>query len=270
MTSSKGKVYFIGAGPGDPELLTLKAKRILEQADVLIYADSLVNQAICKCAKRDAEILGSSSYALEEIISVIVDAVKDGKTVARIHTGDPSIYGALHEQLAALDKLGIEYEIIPGVSSIFAAAASLKAELTVPEVSQTVVITRLQGRTPVPPEQKLASLAAHKATMVILLSVSMIDRVTEELIQGGFHPSTPAAVVYRASWEDERKIMGTLADIGAKVREAGIDRQALIIVGHALKPSATVASGCRSKLYDKAFSHSRRAAITIDDENDQC
>ena len=265
MPGTDGKVYFIGAGPGDPELLTLKGKRILEQADVVIYADSLVDPRICDFAKASAAIHKSSSATLDEVVDMMTSAARDGKIVARVHTGDPSVYGAIFEQMAALEEHQIEYEVIPGVSSVFAAAAALRVELTVPDVSQTVIITRLEGRTPVPARQKLKSLAAHDATMGIFLSAAMIDRVVAELLEGACSPTTPVAVVYRASWENEVKVVGTLADIAPKVREAGIDRQALILVGEALDTKTNALSKHRSKLYDENFAHGcRRRRQTID------
>ena len=179
------QVYFVGAGPGDPELLTIKAKKVIERADVIIYADSLVNPQVCAHARRGAEIHPSSSLTLEEITEIITRAVHDGKVVARLHTGDPSIYGAIAEQMAELDQRGVTYEIIPGVSSLFAAAAVLKAELTVPDLSQTVIVTRMEGRTPVPEKENLKSLAAHQASLAIFLSASLVDEVVAELLAGG-------------------------------------------------------------------------------------
>ena len=232
----RGKVYFIGAGPGDPELLTLKAKKIIERADVIIYADSLVDPRICSFAKKDAEIRGSSDLSLEEIVGIMEKAAREGKIVARLQSGDPFIYGALWEQMKALEERGIDYEIIPGVSSLSAACATLKVELTVPGVSQTVILTRKGGRTPVPEREDLKSLAAHRASMAVFLSVSRLEEIAGELVAGGYPPETPAAVVYRASWEDEKVILGTLEDIAPKVKELGIRRQALILVGEALSP----------------------------------
>ncbi|MDP2916396.1 MAG: precorrin-4 C(11)-methyltransferase [Dehalococcoidia bacterium] len=249
------QVYFIGAGPGDTELLTIKAKNIIERADVIIYADSLVSPEVCKFARDGAEIHKSASLSLEETTDIIVSAVKQGKTVARLQSGDPAIYGAIREQMALLDEKGIEYQIIPGVSSLFAAAASLKAELTVPERAQTVIITRMDGRTPVPATENLRSLAAHRATMALFLSASLVEEVVSELIQGGYDPGTPAAVVYRASWEDELVIRTTLGDLSERVRESGIKKQALILVGKFLEHPG---KGLRSKLYDKKFKHEYR------------
>ncbi|MDP2662561.1 MAG: precorrin-4 C(11)-methyltransferase, partial [Dehalococcoidia bacterium] len=230
-----------------------------EEADVVIYADSLVNPKVCRYAQASAEVYGSSSLTLEEITGLMVNAVRQGKMVARVHTGDPSIFGALQEQMAVLDRHGITYEVVPGVSSIFAAAAALGRELTVPQLSQTVIITRLEGRTPVPPKERLSSLAEHNATLVLFLSVAMIDAVVSQLLEGGYVASTPVAVVQRASWEDERIVRGTLADIAAKVRDAGIESQALILVGAALGQDLEASDeGQRSKLYDKGFSHKYR------------
>lgn len=252
-------VYFVGAGPGDPELLTLKGKRVIGEADVVIYADSLVSPEVCQLARDGAEIHRSSRLTLEEIGDLMVNSVRQGKKVARVHTGDPSIFGALWEQMAVLDRRGIPYEVVPGVSSIFAAAAALSVELTVPELSQTVIITRLEGRTPVPPAEKLSKLAAHHATLVLFLSVAMMDTVVDQLREGGYAATTPVAVVQRASWDDQKIVRGTLADIAGGVREAGIESHALIMVGAALAPDLQApADGPRSRLYDKGFSHKHR------------
>lgn len=249
------QVYFIGAGPGDPELLTLKGKRIIEQADVIIYADSLIDPRVCSFARRDAEIHGSAPLTLDEITKIILSAVKRGNTVARLQSGDPSIYGAIAEQVAVLEEHGIEYEVIPGVSSLFAAAASLKTELTVPDVSQTVIITRMEGRTSVPEGESLRNLAAHQATLAVFLSLGMIEKVVQELLEGGYPSETPVAVVYKASWEDEIVLRATLEDVTERVRALGVKRQALILVGNVLDPKR---EGCRSRLYNKNFSHGYR------------
>ncbi len=249
------QVYFVGAGPGDPELLTIKAKKVIERADVIIYADSLVNPQVCSYARSGAEIHRSAPLTLEEITEIMSHAVKDGKVVARLHTGDPSIYGAIAEQMAELDKRGVEYEIIPGVSSLFAAAAVLKAELTIPDLSQTVIITRMEGRTPVPANERLKSLAEHQSSMAIFLSASLVEEVVTELLAGGYLPETPAAVVYRSSWADEIILRGTLNDIAGQMKASGIKRQAIILVGNFL----TAREGLlRSKLYDRNFKHEYR------------
>lgn len=249
------QIYFIGAGPGDVDLLTLKGKKIMEQADIIIYADSLVNPDICRLAKADALIYKSASLTLEQTTDIIIDAVKQGKTVARVQSGDPAIYGAIGEQMACLEEKEIEYEIIPGVSSLFAAAAALKAELTVPEMSQTVIITRLEGRTPVPDAEDLKRLAAHGATMALFLSVSLVEQVVSELIRGGYSPETPAAVVYRASWKDQKIIRAKLDNLAESVKKSGIKRQALILVGNFLNGND---KKLRSKLYDGNFKHGYR------------
>ncbi|MGA2152111.1 MAG: precorrin-4 C(11)-methyltransferase, partial [Geobacteraceae bacterium] len=223
------KVQFIGAGPGDPELITVKGARLLAEADVVVFAGSLVDRELVRTYAPDAEVWDSAGMTLEETIRVMAGAVADERRVVRLHTGDPSIYGAIQEQMAELYELGIDYEVIPGVTSAFAAAALLKQELTLPEVSQTVIFTRIEGNTPVPERERLAEIARIGATIVIYLSVAMIDRVVAELLAGAYTPATPAAVVCRASWPDEEVVEGTLADIAVKAMGAGIDRQALII-----------------------------------------
>ena len=249
------QVYFIGAGPGDLELLTIRAKNIIEKADVIIYADSLINPKVCSFAKEKAEIHRSASLNLEEITEIIVNAVKQNKIVARLQSGDSSIYGAIQEQMSVLDKKGIEYEIIPGVSSLFAAAAALKAELTIPELSQTVIITRMEGKTPVPKLERLRSLAGHQSTMAIFLSISLIEKVVTALLDGGYTVETPAAVVYKASWEDELVARTSLKHLAEQVKKLGIKKQALILVGNFLSPNA---KELRSKLYHEEFRHEFR------------
>lgn len=250
----QGRVYFIGAGPGDPELLTLKAKRIIEKADVIIYAGSLVNPQILTCKRKEAVSYNSASMNLQEIVALISKEIKKGKIVARIHSGDPSIYGAIQEQIALLEKKDISYEIIPGVSSVFAAAAALKKELTVPELSQTLILTRISGRTKVPSRESIVKLAQSQASMAIFLSVTQIEKVVEQLLTA-YPPETPVAVVYKVSWPDEKVIKGILATIVGKVHKAAIKRQAIILVGRALDDSAR---GLRSKLYDERITHSFR------------
>lgn len=216
------KVYFIGAGAGDPELITIKGKKAVEDSQIIIYAGSLVNPEILEY-NPEADIHNSASLSLEEVISIIKKAAAENKNVARIHTGDPSIYGAIKEQIDLLEKNNIDYQIIPGVSSFLAAAAALSAELTLPEVSQTVILSRQAGRTPVPEKEKLSRLAEHQASMAVFLSVQMIEEVVAELLEGYTH-DTPAAVVAKASWPDESIIRGTLADIAYKVKSAGIKK----------------------------------------------
>lgn len=240
----------VGAGPGDKELITIKGKKAIEEADIIIYAGSLVNRELLNYNKKNAKIYDSSKMSLDEIVNVMVKGVKEGKKVVRLHTGDPSIYGAIKEQIDELRKHNIDVEIIPGVTSLFAAAASLKIELTLPDVSQTVIITRPEGRTKVPEREKLEELAKHKSTMAIYLGVSLIDKVVESL-KKHYDENTPVAVVYKASWPDEKIITGTLKDIANKVKESGINRTALIIVGDVLNPKHY----SYSKLYDKDFKH---------------
>ena len=260
MVEGKGKVYFIGGGPGDPELLTLKAKRTIESADVVIYADSLVHPSIAGFARPGAEVHGSKGLTLAEIMGLTVEAVNQGKTVARVQSGDPAIYGAILEQMRVLEKEDIEYEIIPGVSSAFAAAALLKVELTVPEVSQTVILTRAEGRVSMPPREQLRDLAAHGCTLVIFLSITRTSRIVRELRSAGYSRETPVAVVYRVGWPEQQVIRGTLADIVAKVREAKITLQALIMVGAALDPSLRLPGPSEetpavSHLYSEGYTH---------------
>ncbi|MGE4283633.1 MAG: precorrin-4 C(11)-methyltransferase [Clostridia bacterium] len=247
-------VYFIGAGPGDPELITVKGQRLIKEADVIIYAGSLVNPAVLNGAKENAEIYNSAGMTLEEVLQVMRDAEDEGKMVARVHTGDPSIYGAIREQMDALDEMNVSYEVIPGVSSFLAAAAALKKEFTLPGVSQTVILTRLEGRTAVPEGEKLSSLAKHGASMCIFLSVGMMGKVVEELLEG-YQEDTPIAVIQKASWSDQRIVLGTLKDIIQKVEAAGITKTAQIVVGNFLGNEYEL-----SKLYDKTFSHEFRSA----------
>lgn len=246
------KVYFIGAGPGDPELITLKGKKMIRKADIIIYAGSLVNKDILKFAKKGAKLYDSAGMNLDDILRMYKRTKKSEKVVARIHSGDPSIYGAIQEQMDWCDKQNIGYEIVPGVSSFQAAAATLNQEFTLPGVSQTVILTRISGRTTVPKKEDLKKLAKIKATMVIFLSAGYIRRVVEKLKEG-YKSDTPVAVVEKVSLSDERKIFGTLNDIVVKVKEAGIKRQALIIVGDVLKKKFK-----NSKLYDKNFEHGFR------------
>jgi precorrin-4/cobalt-precorrin-4 C11-methyltransferase len=251
-----GTVYFIGAGPGDPDLLTLRGRRLIEAADLVLYADSLVSPEICQFARAGATVLGTADQTLETIVERMIAAAWAGQIVARVQSGDPALYGAMHEQLAALDQAGVAWQIVPGVSSAFAAAAVLGAELTVPEVAQTVIFTRLPSRTVGVAGERLRDLAAHGVTMVIFLSVTTIVRVVQELRAGGYAADTPAAVVYRATWPDELVLRGTLADIAEQTRAAGLKRQALIIVGRAVDPAIRqVAAAQRSGLYNPGHSH---------------
>ncbi|PID72743.1 MAG: precorrin-4 C(11)-methyltransferase [Desulfobulbus propionicus] len=251
-TSNTPPVIFLGAGPGDPELITVKGRRLLDEADLIIYAGSLVNTALLDGVA--GECFDSAGMDLNQILELIEDGYGKGKKVIRLHTGDPAIYGAIREQMQRLDEKDIPYQVVPGVSSAFATAATLKKELTVPEVTQTVILTRQAGRTPVPERESLKNLASIQASMCIFLSVSMIERVVEDLIAGGYTAQTPIAVVEKASWPEERKVTGTLGDIAETITSSGIKKTAMIIVGPALDMESTIAS----KLYDSDFKHEYR------------
>jgi len=248
------KVCFIGAGPGDPELITIKGRRILDEADVVIYTGSLVNPELLKGIK--AEIYDSSKMALDEIVEIIKGSINKNKTVVRLHTGDTSFYSAISEQIERLRSLNIDYEVIPGVSSAMAGAAMLGQELTIPEISQTVIFTRIEGKTLVPESEKLSTLAKHRSTMVIFLSVGMIKKVRDELLQG-YPEDTPVVVIEKASWPEQKVVRGDLKNIVELVRDADIKKTALIYVGEALRASEK-ASGKVSRLYHKDFKHGYR------------
>ncbi|MEI7645627.1 MAG: precorrin-4 C(11)-methyltransferase [Chloroflexales bacterium] len=252
-----GTVYFVGAGPGAPDLITVRGRAIIEQADLVLYADSLVQASVAELARKpSARIVGSADLHLAQIIDLMAETAQAGGVVARVHTGDPALYGAIHEQMRLLDQRSIPYAVIPGVSAAFAAAARLGVELTVPEVTQTVIFSRVAGRTPVPERESLKSLAAHGASLALYLSVDQIEQVVAELLAGGVYTAqTPAAVVYRATWPDEQVITGTLADIAAAVRAGGFTKHALIMVGPALRPGDAAA---QSRLYDATFAHGYR------------
>ena len=249
------QVFFVGAGPGDPELITVKGQKLLQQADIIIYAGSLVHPSLLGYAKDGCEIYNSASMTLPQVIDTIDAGVKAGKQVVRLHTGDPAIYGAIQEQMIELDKLGIEYSVVPGVSSFLATAAALKQEYTLPGISQTVIVTRNEGRTPVPDREKLRSLAAHQATMCIFLSITMLDKVVEELIAGGYEPSTPIAIVQRATWPEQRIFKATLETICKEIEGQGVDRTAMIVVSRCLDADFEL-----SRLYAPEFSHMFREA----------
>ena len=248
-------IHFVGAGCGAPDLITLRGKKHIENADVIVYAGSLVNKELLQFAKKDCAIYDSSKMTLEEIIKVIAAAEREGLSVVRLHTGDPSLYGAIGEQMQELDRLGIEYDITPGVSAFSGAAASLKAEYTLPDVSQTVIITRAAGRTGVPGSEDLRSLASHGATMVLYLSAGLLDKVASDLIAGGYDAATPAAIVYKATWADEKICRCTVGTLKQAAEADGITKTALIVVGKFLDGSFS-----RSRLYDPGFSTEFREA----------
>lgn len=249
-------VHFVGAGSGAADLITVRGARLLERADVVIYAGSLVNRELLGYAKKDCEIHNSAEMTLEEVVEVIRQAEEEGRTTVRLHTGDSSIYGAVREQFDALDALKVEYDVCPGVSSFCGAAAALRAEYTPPGVSQTVIITRAAGNTPVPEKESIRSLAAHGATMILFLSMGVVAKAQSELIRGGIREDAPAAIVYKATWPDERICRCTVGSLAATAKENGIEKTALILVGDFLGEKSS-----RSMLYDPGFSTGFRSAV---------
>lgn len=248
-------IHFIGAGPGAADLITVRGAEILRRAGMIIYAGSLVNPALLEYAPRDCEIYNSAGMTLDEVIRKLEEGHRRGLVTVRLHTGDPSLYGAIREQTDRLKQLGIEYETTPGVSSFCAAAAALGAEYTLPGVSQTLIISRMEGRTPVPEKEKIEKLAAHQASMALFLSAAMLDKLCQALIAGGYSAKTKAAVVRKASWPDQKIVRGNLSDIAALAGAEGIRNMALLLVGDFLGDEYEL-----SKLYDKSFSHSFREA----------
>lgn len=249
------KVWFIGAGPGAPDLLTIRGAKLIAEADVVVWARSLVHEGVLEHASSDAEIIESTTIPLEGVLELYERAVREDVEVARIHSGDPSLWGAVLEQVEFCEELGLDWEIVPGVSSLGAAAASIGRELTVPEVAQSVILTRRASRTPMPNNEDIRAFAAHGTTMAIFLSAARPRPLQEELLEGGYAPDTPCAVVYKASWPDEQVIECRLDELADRIREAGFTRQALVLVGPGLE-----AAGTRSHLYSPAFSHSFRKA----------
>lgn len=251
-------VHFVGAGPGAADLITLRGKELLEKADVIIYAGSLVNPELLSYAKEDCEIHNSAYMTLEEVIEVMKKAYDERKSTVRLHTGDQSIYGAVKEQMDELDKLGISYDSCPGVSACFGAAASLNLEFTLPEISQSLIITRIEGKTGVPEKESIESFAAHRASMAIYLSTGHLQKLSERLVEGGYSADTPAALVYKATWPEEKAFICTIDSLQKTAEENGITKTALVLVGD-------VISGVqyeKSKLYDKTFSTEFRTAHT--------
>lgn len=241
-------VHFVGAGPGAPDLITVRGQRLIREADVIIYAGSLVNPALLDEAKQGCQVYNSAMMTLAEILAVMQQADQEGLMCVRLHTGDPAIYGAIREQMDELKKLGIDYDVCPGVSALFGAAASLKMEYTLPDVSQTVIITRTEGRTAVPEKERLRELASHQSTIVLFLSSGLADKVKEELLTGGCPPDTPAAVVYKATWDDEKILYTTIGGLPDAMRREQINKTALLIIGRVLDTSYA-----RSRLYDASF-----------------
>lgn len=250
-------VHFVGAGPGAPDLITVRGQKLLREADCIIYAGSLVNPELLSLKKEGAEVYNSAEMTLEEVFEVLKRVEAEGGTSVRLHTGDPSVYGAIREQMDLLDSCGISYDVCPGVSSFFAAAAALDLEYTLPGISQSVIITRAPGRTPVPEAESPASFAVHGATMVYFLSTGLAEKLRDELIAGGLAEETPAAVVYKASWPEQKTLRCTLKTLPEAVKELGVSNTALLIIGDVLDPAG---KGERSKLYDPGFSTAFRTA----------
>jgi precorrin-4/cobalt-precorrin-4 C11-methyltransferase len=248
-------VFFVGSGPGDPELITIKAKRLLEEADVIIYSGSLLNPKVLQYAKKEAQLHDASHLDREKIYRILRDSTNEGKIAIRFHDGDPGLYSTIREQIDKLEKDGIHCKVVPGITAILGAASAMNLELTLPGNTQTIIITRAEFRTPVPDREKISELAKHGATMVFYLSVHLIADIVEELLKGGVYTKeTPVAIVYRATWEDEKIIKGTLGDIAKKTKESKIIKTALIIVGDAIAPKQYEFS----KVYDAGFTHGYR------------
>lgn len=249
-------VHFVGAGCGAPDLITVRGKKYLEEADVIIYAGSLVNPQLLDYAKEGCEIYNSAKMTLEEVLEVMEKAEQEKKTTVRLHTGDPCIYGAIREQMDVLDEKEIQYDYCPGASAFCGAASALNLEYTLPDISQSVIITRMEGRTPVPSKESIQSFAAHHATMVVFLSTGMLEELSRRLIEGGYEEDTPAAIVYKATWPDEEKYICTVGTLAQTAAEHGITKTALMIIGNAVKASNYE----RSKLYDPTFTTEFREA----------
>ena len=249
-------IHFVGAGSGAPDLITVRGQNLLKEADVIIYAGSLVNPQLLDVKKETCEVHNSAKMTLEEVIEVMKEAEENEKMTVRLHTGDPCVYGAIREQMDILDELGIAYESCPGVSAFCGAAAALNLEYTLPNVSQSVIITRMAGRTPVPEKESIASFAAHQATMVVFLSTGLLEQLSEQLIAGGFSADTPAAIVYKATWPEEEKYVCTVGTLAETAKEHNITKTALMIIGDAV----THSNYDRSELYNPAFTTEFREA----------
>ena len=248
-------IHFIGAGPGAPDLITVRGARLLGEADVIIYAGSLVNPALLDYKKEGCAVYDSASMTLEDVLAVMGETEQKGGVTVRLHTGDPALYGAIREQMDELDKLGVSYDVTPGVSSFSGAAAALQAEYTLSEVSQSVIITRMAGRTPVPQGEKLSKMASHGCTMVLFLSTGLLEEAEQELMEGGYAPDTPAAIVYKATWPEEKVYRCTVSTLARTAKENKVTKTALITIGGFLGNEYE-----RSKLYDPAFTHEFREA----------
>jgi precorrin-4/cobalt-precorrin-4 C11-methyltransferase len=255
-TMTQYPVQFVGAGPGDPELITVKGKHALETSDMVVYAGSLIPDEVLAWTGKDARLENSAEMDLEAIVDIMAQAHFNGSRVVRLHSGDPSLYGAIAEQLRLLEQKGVSCRIIPGVTAAFAAAAALKVEYTLPEVSQSLILTRMQGRTPVPEKENLAALAAHQTSMAVYLSAGLADRL-QEVLAASYGPDSPIAVVYRASHQDEKILWTKAAELEKSMKDAQISRQALVIAGPALEAQKN-RNFSASKLYDKTFTHGYR------------
>lgn len=249
-------IRFVGAGSGAPDLITVRGMKLLQEADVIIYAGSLVNPQLLEYKKESCQVYNSAYMTLEEVLDVMYEAEKQNQITVRLHTGDPSLYGAIREQMDELDRQGISYDYTPGVSSFCGAASALNLEYTLPDVSQSVIITRMAGRTPVPDKESIASFAAHQATMVVFLSTGMLEKLSEQLIAGGYQADTPAAIVYKATWEDEKTILCTVGTLAESAKAHNITKTALMIIGDVVSHSHYN----RSELYNPAFTTEFRQA----------
>ena len=252
------EVFFVGCGPGDPELITIKAKKLIQKADVVVYSGSLIPEPILKLCKK-GKLFDAAGLVREEIFDILSKNAKKGKLVVRLHDGDPSIYGAIKEQIDNLTKIGIKSIVVPGITAFLASAAALGTQLTLPGVTQTIIVTRAESRTKVPKREKISELAKHKATLIFYLSVHLVSKLTKEAIAGGYKKTTPVGVVYRASWKDQKIIRGTLENISEKLKAEKITRTAIVIISDVLDPETYE----YSKLYDKEFTHGYRKAKTI-------
>ena len=254
----KNTVYFVGSGPGDPDLITIKAKTILENADVIIYSGSLLNPELLKYAKKNAQLFDAAKLDRIEIYEILRDSTKNNKLAIRFHDGDPTIFSTIREQIDRLEKDNIECDVIPGITSLLGAAASMNLELTLPGITQTIIITRAEFRTPVPDREKISELAKHGSTMAFYLSVHLLDRIIEELLMGGVYTNdTPVAIIYKATWKDQKILKGTIGTIARKVKEERIVKTALIVVGDVIAPKKYEFS----KVYDSQFTHGYRKGI---------
>ena len=260
-TRLKAKVYIVGAGPGAPDLITVRGLRILQQADMVMYTDSLVQEELVALANPQAKVYRSAGLALEDMVALMVEHVHAGQSVARVHTGDPAVFGAILEQMALLKKSGVAYEVVPGVSSVFAAAAALGAELTVPELTQTVILTRVGGRTPMPEGENLRDLASHHCTLAFYLSATLAAQIVDELLAAEWSPDTPVAVVQKVTWPEQKTIRTTLSGLVRAMGDAHISNHTMILAGWALDPTLLDSDAHRSKLYDKSFTHRYRKGV---------